>query len=81
MSLFSPESKILRYQLFGLSTGPNVSRSILDKIHDKIHGSNDGHPSVPHGQEYGCIELSQDDDGSHQYDELTSTSTSPTTQT
>ena len=30
-----PESKILRYFLFGLSREPKVSRSILDELFDK----------------------------------------------
>ena len=49
--------------------------------HSDPSGRDDGHPSISDGQEYGRIELAQDDDGSHQHDELTSTSTSSTAKT
>ena len=39
-------------------------------------GRHDGHPSIHDEQEHGCNEPTQDDDGSDQHDELTSTSTS-----
>ena len=51
----------------------STSRSDRDS---QPRGRHDGHSSLHDEQEHGRNEPTQDDDGSDQYDELTSTSTS-----